>query len=467
MDKNLSDILEIRISNDFMSAEMNLKPVDDSVSFEVEDIVAALNENGVIAGINTCEIENIINKKNYNEFVEIAKGAPATEGSDGYYVFKFDSAPSKKPRLLQNGSVDYYNLNIVTSVEAGELLAEYIPKKDGMNGINIKGQIVPAKKSKDLPQLRGTGFSCDDDGKYYASIAGKVELNMGQLMVLPIYTITGDVDLSVGNIDFKGDLEIFGSIKSGMTVKATGNITVNKLIEAAYVQAGKEILVRGGILGGGKAQISSVGNIFAQFIENATINSGSSVQADSIVNSNITAYKDVNIFGKTSTIVGGSLKANRRVKTKYIGSETGVKTTIEVGVDSSILINLKHMAEEIEEEQNNLDKIEQTLKLYMEKEVTDNKLYMQLVRTKIEKSAHIFKLREVYEQVKRRVEIGRYAEVIAEKRVYPGVRLCIDGKYLIVENEYEQIVFKRKGDKILSKRYVDEDYADEELTPTV
>ncbi len=462
MEKDLKMILDVDISEDMMNAALCLKPVtpDDEKLYVVDDIIKILTREGIVVGIDKEAIENMLIYKTYNEYVVVAKGVDMVEGSDGYYDFKFEQNPSKKPKLLENGCVDYYNLNLINSVEVGTLLAEYVPKSDGANGINIKGQVIHPKKTRDLPPLRGQGFTVDEQNRYYAAIAGKVELSMGQLQVWPICTITGDVDLNTGNVDFKGDLEILGTIKAGMTVKATGNITVNKRVEAATVSAGKELLVRGGILGGGKADISAIGNVFAQFIENATVSSGGSIQADSIVNSNITAYSDVNIFGKTSTIVGGTLKANRRVRTKYLGSETCVKTVIEVGIEESVNATIKDLYAELQAEEKELEKIERTLDLYKDKKGNDPKMYMQLVRTKIEKSTEIQRSKTMYEQIRRRLEIGKYAEVVVEKRVYPGVRLIIDGKTSILENEYEEIVFKRKGDKILTKRYLDEDYED-------
>lgn len=460
MDKDLKMLVDIEIGENLMSVSLCLNPItpEDKELLDADAIISLLKDEGIVVGVRKDKIAWMIADKVYNEYVVIAKGVEAEEGSDGYYEFLFNPNPSKKPKLLENGSVDYYNLNLINSVEIGSELAIYHPRSEGSNGINVKGVVIYPNKTKDLPPLRGTGFTVDENNIYRSTMAGKVELNMGHMVVSPICTIPSDVDLSVGNIDFKGDLEILGTIKAGMTVKATGNITVNKRVEAATVSAGKELLVRGGILGGGKAEISAIGNVFAQFIENAHVSSGGSVQADSIINSTVTAYSDVNIFGKTSTIVGGSLKANRRIRTKYLGSETCVKTMVEVGIDEKVNTTLKELYAELQEEENALNKIERALEMYKDKKDVDPKLYMQLVRTKIEKTAEISRLRSLYDQINKRIEIGKYAEVIVEKRVYPGVRLYIDGKATVVENEYEEIVFKRKGDKILTKRYVEEDY---------
>ena len=77
---------------------------------------------------------------------------------------------------------------------------------------------------------------------------------------------------------------------------------------------------------------------------------------------------------------------------------------------------------------------------------------MQLVRTKIERTAEVYRLREILDEMTRRIEIGKYAEIIAEEVVYPGVSIVIDGLHTHINDEYRDIVFIRKGDKILTKK---------------
>lgn len=459
MAEDVGKYITVLVSDDNMSADLYLGAVDDPTIYDVDSIIDYIKqEEKVIMGIRPSVIMNMINERIYDKMVTVAYGCPATDGQNGRYDFKFNISPSKKPKLLDDGSVDYHNISLIETVGEGQLLAEYIPKQEGIDGYDVYGKVIKAGKSMELAPLRGKGFRVSEDGKsYYALFNGKIEYNMGVMTVSQTYVVPGDVDLSTGNIDFKGDLEIMGSIKAGMTVKATGNITVNKLVEAAYVEAGKDVLVRGGILGGGKAVISAGVNVYGLFIENATIHANNTVQADSIINCDVTAFSDINIFGKTSAIVGGKLKANRTIKTRKIGSEVGVATELIVGIEPETKSTYTRMATELTEMQEEMEKIEKTLELLSHKKDADESIKLQLVRTKIERSAEYSKKKEICMELQKRIEVGKYAEIIAEEVVHPGTIIRIDGLMTHVNDEYREIMFLRKGDKILTKRYRSEE----------
>lgn len=50
--------------------------------------------------------------------------------------------------------------------------------------------------------------------------------------------------MSMGNIDFNGDVNITGSVRSGVTVHAMGSIYVGGFVEGATLIAGKDIVLR-------------------------------------------------------------------------------------------------------------------------------------------------------------------------------------------------------------------------------
>ena len=58
----------------------------------------------------------------------------------------------------------------------------------------------------------------------------------------------GDVDLSSGNIGFKGDVLILGNVTENMLVESKQDIKINGLVSCAKVQASGSILVQGNIL---------------------------------------------------------------------------------------------------------------------------------------------------------------------------------------------------------------------------
>ena len=67
--------------------------------------------------------------------------------------------------------------------------------------------------------------------------------------------IPGDVDFSVGNISFGGDVNIHKSVLDLFRVTSQTNITIGGTIEAAEVHAGQNLIVRGGIVGKDNAHV--------------------------------------------------------------------------------------------------------------------------------------------------------------------------------------------------------------------
>ena len=434
---------------------------DDKVSndgiYSVEGIVELLASKGVTFGIDESKIKKMLEEKIYDTYVTVAVGDKPIEGRDGYYSYTFDTNPNKKPRLRKDGSVDYLNLNLFQTVNSGDLIARYFTKIEGKDGTNVKGEKIIVKKGKHLPPLRGKGFFTSEDCmEYYALCDGKVEAINGCINVTPTSTLPGNVDLNSGNLDVRGELDIMGNVISGMIVKASGNITIGGLVEGATIIAGKNILIKGGVLGGGKAKIVAGGNIFAQFIENAIIESGDCVQANSVVNSIVTAYNDINIFGKTSSIIGGSLKANRMVRTRCIGSAGQITTRISVGIESSEIVSLKYKEMKRKELEAELKKIDTAINMI--KNMPDqSEMMMMFTRTKIDRNAILNNLNKEIEDLRIRVKLAAKAEVIAETMAYQGTIISIDGIILKLDNDYEKISFIRKKDKILTKLYQEDD----------
>lgn len=455
--EELERYIQVLISEDCMECQICLdKPEDNEEIYEVGDIVEFLISKGVVFGIDERKIQKILEEGVYDTYVTVAVGEKAIEGRDGYYLYTFDTNPNKKPRLREDGTVDYLNLNLFQTVSKGDLIARYFAKIDGEDGTNVLGQKIVVKKGKHLSPLRGKGFFTSEDCmEYYALYDGKVEVANGCINVTQTSMLPGNVDLNSGNLDVKGDLDIMGNVITGMVVKASGNVTIGGLVEGASIIAGKNVLIKGGILGGGKAKVVAGGNIFAQFIENAIIESGDCVQANSVVNSIVTAYNDINIFGKTSSIIGGSLKANRMVRTRCIGSIGQITTRINVGMESSEIASLKYKEMKRKEVEEELHKVETAIN--MMKNMSEQKeMLMMLTRTKIDRNAMLTNLNKEIEDLRIRMKLAAKAEVIAETMAYQGTIVSIDGIVLKLDNDYEKISFIRKKDKILTRMYKEE-----------
>jgi hypothetical protein len=157
-----------------------------------------------------------------------------------------------------------------------------------------------------------------------------------------------NVDLSTGNINFEGTLRITGDIKAGMRVKVGGDVIVSGMVEAAEINAGGNVSVKGGIVGnastlvgGGNeteatvTKIYSKGSVQALFMEHVHVEAEGSILVDrSVRQCELVAGNEIMVGkqgSRSGQIIGGRVQATQRVSVAVLGSQNGIKTHVQVG----------------------------------------------------------------------------------------------------------------------------------------
>ena len=239
----------IRISSDRMEAFIMLPTVEEEHHYTVDEVLEAVNSNGVIYGINCETISDMIEKRLMGREVLFAKGKPAVDGADGYFDFYFDSDLNHRPTVKSDGSVDYWSVHSVEVVKKGQTIANYCEPVAGEDGIDVLG---------------GRGFDKSGDGlTYTAAIDGKIERHKNRIIILPILEINGDVNVGTGNIDFVGDVVIHGSVKTGARIRAAKSITIDGVCEGCVLEAGNgghASIVGGKVYGCAGIEVQNLGN---------------------------------------------------------------------------------------------------------------------------------------------------------------------------------------------------------------
>ena len=203
---------KVRLSRDNMKAYL-LLPRPELENHDLNYILAVLKTVGISYGIKEDKVRQMVEQQIYDQEVLVAEGQMPEDGVDGFYEYKFDMNFSKKPKLKPDGSVDYWSIKMVEIVTEGQVIAEYHKSVQGKDGVDLRGKPILAKRGRDLVPLRGKGFERSEDGLVYTSMMdGKIEMSGGRIVILPVYEISGDADLSVGNIDFRGDVIIHGNV---------------------------------------------------------------------------------------------------------------------------------------------------------------------------------------------------------------------------------------------------------------
>ena len=440
----------VRITEDWMEAYMTVPPTGTPENYTVSYLTEVLHLNHVKIGILPDSLQRIIDNNLYNKEVLVAQGAEAQDGENGYFEYLFETNLSQKPIVLEDGTVDYKNIKMIELVEPGQKIAIYHPGTAGTNGYNLAAQFKLAKHGAELPPLKGTGFERMEDGvTYFATVGGKItELN-NRVNIFPVHELFGDVDLSTGNIEFNGDVIIHGNVLEGMSIKASGTITVDKVVESAYIDGKKGVILRGGVLGKNGAKVRSKGNITAQFIEYADVKTDADIEADSFLDSNVYAGGSIKLNGKKGCIVGGTTHAVRSVEAREIGNQAGANTDVSVGVPQQVYAQMMTIDQETQDDECQLQRIEEGL-IQFETIMRQKGLpfhndprRMALVKEKLRLSAQIAGRREEVVGLQRIINASNDACVQVVRNVYPGTRVSVDGQCVQVQEVQKAVEFKK------------------------
>jgi hypothetical protein len=217
-----------------------------------DELLQEVSVKGIKYGIDWEKCSNAVTSCDVGEIV-IAQGIPAKPGKDGHVELLFTSNPKTPIVSEEDETVDFRKRYIFTSVEAGEILAIKHPPEPGSSGTSVTGDIIMPSIPCDAILCAGEGAVLTEDGKrVVAARSGRPAVssrhNTVKVGVVTELVHTGDVDLSSGNIVFKGDILILGNVTESMLVESCQNIRIKGLVSCAKVQATRSILVEGNIL---------------------------------------------------------------------------------------------------------------------------------------------------------------------------------------------------------------------------
>lgn len=451
----------VKVSEDKMNAALELAQPPNDAGYTLEDILALLDNNGIKQGIDQTTIGKMLEKKIYGKPVTVARGKPAVDGEAGNYIYHFREKMPSMPKILPDGSVDYLNLELFESVEAGQVVAEYIPATAGAFGYTVTGEMLTPKRGADLPPLRGTGFVLSEDKKKYIALKnGKIEFKDGKLEISNVYTISGNLDLSIGNVRFDGDVNVLGNMASGLSIIATGDVIIDGHVENAEIRSGKNVILKQGMQGAGTGCIESAGTVSGKFFEAVNINAKGDVNANYFLNCQVNCEGTVTVSGSKGVIIGGKVRALQCIKAHGLGNMAEIPTIVETGINPEYVEqynNLNKAINKVDSEitilLKNAAMFEKTDVKKMEDILGKNKKVDKVLYDKI-KQALVIKKRERDKYLKEKVvmltainNMGK-SRIIVENKVYPGVKIIIDSEMLHVTGVYKGVQFVRRDNKI-------------------
>jgi len=320
--------IEAEIARDQMSASVVIYETYEYIQNHKEKLTQQILENieerGIVYGI----LDFDISKAEPGKAFLIAQGTPPIAGLDAQITYL--PKPERKPVIREDGKADYYDMNFISEISEGSWLGEKIPATLGMPGKNVLGGVIAAVPGRDFPIRYDTksAYEVEEDGKIVirSKIAGVLDDVKGMIGVNRHLPIHGDVGIETGNLEFNGSLSIKGTVTTGYTVIATGDISIDgaegvsgaKLIKSIE----GDVYIRGGIFGLGTTIVEAGGNIFVKHVNEANL-----FAADSI---------HIGFYALGSQLSAQSIFVDER-KGKIIGGRTIAKNTIVTAISGNRL----------------------------------------------------------------------------------------------------------------------------------
>lgn len=439
-------IPEISTAPDMMSAKIKLHLDNGGQQFSAEDLKELLAMKNVKTGIDMDAIEKMLENNIYDIFVEVAKGKAPVKGKDGYFIFHVKQPEAVTgPRELEDGTVEYIKTTEYAIVDEGDLLAEYIPATNGEYGYTIDNAMRTPMKGKELSTIKGKGFRIEDN-KYYSLSHGKIDISETNILITNLLEVKGDVDISFGHIQFDGDVYIRGDVKSGMMVRATGNIEIKGHVGNCYIEAGKNLTLSNGMQGKFSGRLKAGGDIICKFFENSQAQAGGNITVRTTMNSKLSAEGRVLVEGKDAVVLGGSIHAIQGMELSEAGNENEIPTTLVAGVLPEVMSRdkeLNALIKKVEDEVELLDRSARILERMAKTKATpeNSARRMKIIQAKVIKATELKKYKEEKICNEAKILSGKDADITINNVIYPGCFINIAGNKIEVRENLKHVKF--------------------------
>ena len=461
-EQGASGYIKVLVNDDSMSARICFSTVPGTdakispVKFNLDNALIALSVAGVKAGISNDTIVDMIEKQQFDVFKQVASGKPPLNGTSGFYTFHFNTEHDGKPKILEDGSVDYRNIDGYEPVSKDVLLATYTPATSGHFGYNVRGAVIPNVKGKEQPRLSGSGFRINEEGtEYYSDLDGKVELNNNntELIVSNVLQIKSDVDLTTGDVSFNGDVIITGNVVSGSRINVTGNVTIQGNVEGAIILSGGDITMKLGMQGGGRGIIKCGGNLYGKFFEQVQIDCKGDVHASSMMNCNVCCQGSMFVTGRHGILVGGTTSCQGDIEATIIGNLAEVKTFLNIGITPQNISDMNNLERNLRDLQDKINKHNDLQKKLEMVKNPNNSNELAAMKQQVELSlAELTRQQsETFEQLEQmKLILAAYSnsKIIIHKYLYPNVKINISGANYSVTSTFVNLVVKNVAGEI-------------------
>ncbi|MDE7398521.1 MAG: FapA family protein [Oscillospiraceae bacterium] len=396
-----------------------------------QDVMLELKRNNVIYGIDENSIKKVLNDRIFEVSICVASATLPKKGANGYINFRFDKEHKLKPHQNEFGIADFRELNAIVPIHKNDIIADIVLPEEGIPGTDIFGNPIPAEPGAATKVSLGKNTLVTTDGtKVVAACDGHIVFGNGSFQVEEAVTIKSDLDISVGNINFFGDVHVKGNVMEGFSINAGKNVKIDGSVFGGEITAGGNVTIVGGCI---NSKLTCDGNAEIGFCENAELFVKGDLTSKQFVFCNAFCYGALTAKGPRGVITGGKITSMHDINANTIGSIKYTPTEIYIG-DGSVLFMRRREAEADLMESirifdlaiKNLAFLKQRKKVQGELTEAQQKMFRTETQNKL---FHSMRKQEIQAQIDKLDEDIKNKDAlsaICSGTIYPGVHFCIN-----------------------------------------
>ncbi len=454
----LDATLSVDITGKKQEAFMTIYPPDkDGETFTPDGLCEKLREEHGLCEelMDTQAVREAAEQQKYFEQIHIATAREPVDGENGQLVLHFE-LKERTGGSEDGGKINFRELMEYVKVEKGQTLITRTEPTPGEPGLDVTGEAIPQKPGKEAAWRTGKNIVLSEDKScLIAAIDGRLSRAGTGFEVSPSVKIPGDVDMSVGNIDFAGDIDIGGSIGTGFIIKASGNITVNGLVEGSQLTAGGSITLKAGVAGGDKAVLSAGDSITAKYVERATLDAKNAIITECAIHSRLMSEGYIDVSHGKGAIIGGTASAGKYIVAKVLGADSDVVTNVEIGISPKKRMRYREVEETLKELTAGIARMELALQATSKPNGprANPKVVLEVKSKLAQMNSEKQKLLIEMAQLEELFQSGVEGKVHVSEEVNVGVKLSMGNSVLQVRQENKYVTYFRENQEIASTSF--------------
>lgn len=444
------ELVRVEFSDDEYEAYLSLAATPTPLALNPAKLKFMLKNQGVVYGALDDALTRAIDDHAAGKSVErllVAEGIRPKEGVQPAIELKFEI--STKPKEDSSGHIDYREISSIVSCHAGDVLALKKKMHPPVNGITVTGKPITFPPFEDKPLIHGANVQRDENENeivFRARLDGALKFENNVLSIQPVLDVAKDVDFSVGNVHFEGDVRIGRDVLPDFSVEASGKIYIWGSAIGCRIQSRDNIEVRGGIIGKNRAEIRSDKSIEVTFVENAKLFAVNDITVrNGIMGSEAHCHDYFATEAKSARIVESTIIAGKGISTQVAGSPYSINTRLITGINTEKEKDYLQVKESLDAKIKEAREIERRYGRAMLENHTIPRGIMDRAAKDLEKWDKLKEeIREINATLKALEELmyDYSAKIIIKELLYPKVFLKI-GKYEVVSSREQHNVTVR------------------------